>query len=113
MIGHLAAAVGCSRVVAEAAIDIHLIRAEPSFERKCASRTTLARKAVTDDDPHRIACRLKTELCAVTSSNSPSHDTPLVAVQAGVKRSGVIGELNVILVGWRRPIAVADSAGGG
>jgi hypothetical protein len=83
MIGRLAAAVGCSRVVAEAANDIHLIRPELPFDHKWTSRTTLARKAVTDDDPHRIARHLKTELCAVTSRNSFSHNIPLVAVQAG------------------------------
>ena len=73
MIGHLAVAGGCSRVVAEAANDIHLIRAEPPFDHKWASRTTLARKAVAHDDPHRIARHLKTELFAVTSRNSSSH----------------------------------------
>ena len=62
-----------SRVVAEAAEDLHLIRLKCRLHPEGASGPPLTGKAVTDGDGQRIARDFETKLPAVASGISSDH----------------------------------------
>jgi hypothetical protein len=62
-----------SRVVAEAAGDLHLIRFESGLHPEGASGAALAGKTVADGDGERIARHFQAKLPTVTGGISGSH----------------------------------------
>jgi hypothetical protein len=65
--------VGDTRVVAEAADDLHLIGLEPRLNPERASGSTLAGTAVADRDSERIAFDFETKLPTLTGCVLGGH----------------------------------------
>jgi hypothetical protein len=65
--------VGDSRVVVEAADDLHLIRCERRLHPEGASGPALAGEAVANRDDERIALNLQAKLSAMTGGLAHTH----------------------------------------
>jgi hypothetical protein len=61
------------RVVAEAAVDLHLARVESGLHPECAAGPALAGEAIADRDGARLAGDLQAELSAMTGGLPRRH----------------------------------------